>query len=396
MNDPKFDAHSISSHPRLNTAYLAERIADATTDLIFIFDTHTHQILYVNHAIVPLMGYKPTETSALTYAELVNLVHPDDAEARAALNTGIAGLQNGGYVESEMRLRDHTGVWHIMHTRISAFSRSPDGALEQVLGVMRDVTELRQMQAGVLERERIATALEKERELSALKNRFMTTVSHEFRTPLSIIMSSAELLERYYERMTAERRSEAVATINRQIRHLKKMLDDIWVLLDVEQSSTLFSPHTGDLRAFCSDIVDSMYIEGGRSYPIQLYTEGSLSDVQFDPNLLKPVLWNLLSNAMKYSTVGNVVRLEAVRGANEITLRVIDRGIGIRAEDRERIFDTFFRGSSVSHIPGVGLGLKIVRDNLRRHHARIEVQSEMGKGTTFVVHLPLDYSLTAS
>ncbi len=396
MSDVDQTANLTFPYPRLNTASLAEHIAEATTDCIFIFEHNTQEILYVNRALTPMLGFTPAEWVGMRYAEIQGLIHPDDADTRSALKMRLRDLANGEFVENEIRLHDRAGAWHILHTRLSVFSRTAEGQVEQVMGVMRDVTELRQMQAALNEQERMATALEKERELSGLKNRFMTTVSHEFRTPLSIIMSSAELLERYYERMTQERRAEAVATINRQIRHLKKMLDDIWVLLEGEQPSNLFSPHTGDLRAFCSDLVDSMYIEGGRSYPIQFYTEGQLSEVQFDANLLRPILRNLISNAMKYSTVGNVVRLEVVRGANEIMLRVIDRGIGIRTEDRERIFDTFFRGGGVSHIPGVGLGLKIVRDNLRRHHATIDVQSEVGKGSTFTVHLPLDYALTAS
>lgn len=396
MNNRDTSAKPPPAQSLLGANELAERIADTITDFIFVFDVISGHILYTNRAVTVALGYPPEELMRLSYIELMNLIHPDEmTDDQTFVISGLHDLRDGDYLENEMRVRDHNGQWRTLHTRLSVFSRTPEGALEKIMGVMRDVTDLRRMQEALYERERIESALEKERELSGLKNRFMTTVSHEFRTPLSIIMSSAELLERYYERMTPERRAEAVNTINRQIRHLKKMLDDIWILLEHDQQSTEFSPRLDDLRAFCTRVVDDMFIEGGRAYPIQLYTEGSLSSVPFDANLLGPVLRNLLSNAMKYSTMGNVIRLEAIHNNDGIVLRVIDRGIGIRTEDRERIFDTFFRGSTVSHIPGVGLGLKIVRDNLRLHQGTIEVESDVGKGSVFTIRLPLEYTSTA-
>lgn len=266
-------------------------------------------------------------------------------------------------------------------------------AHRQVLAVtLHDTTEHAIIENERREKEAIRMAYEKEHSLNEIKSRFMSIVSHEFRTPLATIQTSTELLEHYYERMTPERREVSFNTIRDQIRYLAEMLEDMGTVINVESGRLFFTPVLLDVVGYCQELITEVQHTFRTSHRIILTTTGDFPDLMLDPVLLRHILRNLLSNAVKYSPEADEVRLELVRtGGGDVIFRVIDHGIGIPEEEHDMLFQTYARASNAGTIRGVGMGLRIVWDAVHLHRGEIRFTSAKGKGTTFTVILhPVD------
>jgi len=246
-----------------------------------------------------------------------------------------------------------------------------------------DVTEQKRAEA------ELQNALAKERELSQLKSDFVSLVSHEFRTPLEIIMSSTDNLQRYHDRLAAAKREQLLNTINKSVRRMSGMMEEVLVLGRVESDKTEFKPVKFDLESCCRRVGDEIQTATGKRCPVELELKGALRNAFGDENLLRHILSNLLSNAVKYSPEGSAVTLAAARKGSKAILRIIDRGYGIPVADQKRLFQAFHRGSNVRQVSGTGLGLVIVRRCVELHGGEILCESAEGKGTTFTVTLPL-------
>jgi len=295
---------------------------------------------------------------------------------------------NENRIEAGYRAKHVNGEWRWFYTQEVVLSHNDDGSPRQLLGTAQDMTERKLLGKSALEQEKLQVALEKERELSQLKNRLMITLSHEFRTPLSVIMASGELLERYFDRLTPARRAECLATIKTHIMHLREMLDDITTLVGEGDLVPRFNPSPMDLEHFCREMAEEFQASLGTTYTIMYTAAGDLNPISADADLLRPILKNVLSNAVKYSHKGGTVYCSLSRQGDRVHLEVRDEGIGIPAADQSRIFETFHRASNVSHIGGLGLGLRIVRDYVRLHRGSVEIVSEEGAGTTVTLRLP--------
>jgi signal transduction histidine kinase len=208
-----------------------------------------------------------------------------------------------------------------------------------------------------------------------------------------VILSSAELLEAYFERWDAEKRKGHFARIRTAVQGMAQMLDDILVFGRAEAGMLSFSPRPTQLIPFCDDLLrDARQSDGGaHTFDYETVPSPSLeSPVAMDEKLLKHILTNLLSNASKYSPRGTAVAFRvAERPEGFVEFEVKDQGIGIKTEDRQRLFESFHRGSNVGTIPGTGLGLAIVKRSVEVHRGTIEVESEEGKGTRFTVRIPI-------
>jgi signal transduction histidine kinase len=229
---------------------------------------------------------------------------------------------------------------------------------------------------------------EKQRELAELKSRFISMTSHEIRTPLSAIMSSSELLEVYSERWPAEKKKEHYDRIRSSVRAMLQMLDGVLMVGRSDAGKLEFKPAHVPLRKFCEETVRSAALSCRGDHEIVLEGPNEDDSVMADELLLRHVLDNLLSNAIKYSPRGSRVRLSARRESDGVLLEVSDHGIGIPAVDRQRLFETFERGTNVGAIPGNGLGLAIAKRALDLHGGSLSVASGEGRGTRFTVRLP--------
>src|SRR6478735_4444508 len=249
--------------------------------------------------------------------------------------------------------------------------------------------ELRQANA-LLARER-----EKERELGELKTRFVSMTSHEFRTPLSVIVSSTDLLENYSDRWQPERRKDHLERIRSAAGSMDRMLDDILLIGRAEAGVLRPSPTQLNLQEFCRHLIESLEHSSARSHSIQYRFSGD-PNVTLDERLLSEVVGNLLSNALKYSPQGSQVDFDVLVSDEQCRFTVGDRGIGIPEADTPRLFESFFRASNADQIKGSGLGLAVVKKAVEVQNGTVEVQSRLGQGTKFVVLVPRELPISRS
>lgn len=265
--------------------------------------------------------------------------------------------------------------------------RNYQGELVGMRWLIRDITERKQA-------EEFRQKLETEQEFGELKSRFIQTVSHEFRTPLSIILSSTELLEKYSHRFSEEKKSQHFQRIKASVKYTTQLLDDALVLSKVEAGKLEFDPKRLNLQQFCSNLVEEHQLTAGSKYGIHFTARGECFDAYLDERLVGYIFDNLLSNALKYSPQGGIVNFELTCENGNAIARIQDRGIGIPPEDQTKLFEPFHRGRNVGTLPGTGLGLAVVKKAVELHGGAIAFESEVGVGTTFTVTLPL-YQIAA-
>lgn len=232
-------------------------------------------------------------------------------------------------------------------------------------------------------------ALTREKELSEVRARFVSIASHEFRTPLSAIKSSVELLKHYGDRLDPAEKAEMFDTIERYVKRMTEMLDQVLQLGKADAGRMEFTPRPLDLEALLRQVIEEVVPRNAPRHRVELRSEGDLRGLHLDERLLRNITTNLLSNAVKYSPDGGVVTVFAGRDGSGVILRIADQGIGIPVADQERLFESFYRARNVGSISGSGLGLAIVKHAVDLHGGSIGVESGSGRGTAFTVVLPL-------
>ena len=235
----------------------------------------------------------------------------------------------------------------------------------------------------------LSRTLATEKELNQLKSQFISMVSHEFRTPLGVILASADLLSNYLDTLTPEERAEQIADIKQSTCHMADLMEDVLVLGRVESGKMGYHPHAFDLQEFCERLIDEMLSATNRRCPLPLTTEDIATPSRGDETLLRHIFHNLLANGVKYSDAGRPVRLMVQRAGEDAMFTVSDQGIGIPTEDQKYIFEAFYRGKNASSRPGSGLGLVVVKRCVELHGGTIQLQSAENVGTTVIVRLPL-------
>ncbi len=259
----------------------------------------------------------------------------------------------------------------------------PGDSNRRVIATVTDRTEQLRTE------EAMRRALENERELNELRSRFTSIVSHEFRTPLGIIMSAVELLRNYSDRLDEARRRELADDIHDATRRMGALMEQVLVLGRADAGKLSFSPVPLDLAALCAKLTDESRSATLRRCPVEVRCAGDLSGARADEPLLRHIFSNLLSNAAKYSPAGSPVEFTVVREGDHAVFTVRDRGIGIPPEDQPRIFEAFQRAGNVGGIAGSGLGLLIAKRCVDLHGGGIGFSSAAGEGTAFTVRLPV-------
>jgi PAS domain S-box-containing protein len=252
-----------------------------------------------------------------------------------------------------------------------------------ILSFGQDITQRKRAEVELLK------TLEREKELSQLKSNFVSMVSHEFRTPLGIIQSSAELLRDFHDRMPAAERQEQLSSISRNSRRMAGMMEEVLVLSRLDAGKLDFQPAALDLNVFCRRVVDEVLSATNRLCPIELALDSVPSQALADERLLGHIFTNLLSNAVKYSEPGATVRFSVERDGPDAKCVVHDRGIGISENDQQQLFKAFHRGANVGTRPGTGLGLLLVKRCAELHGGSVQLNSRIGEGTTVTVKLPV-------
>ncbi len=229
-----------------------------------------------------------------------------------------------------------------------------------------------------------------EREVNELKGRFVSMVSHEFRTPLGITMSAVELLRNYLDRLPPAKLAELLDDIYHSTLRMSGLMEQVLLLGRVESGRAGFQRLALNLPELVARIGDEAQSATHRRCELRLQADAAeLAEASGDESLLRHILSNLLSNAVKYSPPGGCVELGVRRSGDEAVFSVVDRGLGIPPADQARLFEAFHRAANVGQTPGTGLGLLIVKRCVDLHRGRIEFQSVEGAGSTFVVRVPL-------
>jgi len=234
---------------------------------------------------------------------------------------------------------------------------------------------------------KLRESFEKEKQLGELKSRFVSMASHEFRTPLSSILSSANLIGRYEKEEQHDKRMKHVHRIESSVRNLTTILNDFLSLEKLESGTVRYSPVEIEIEEYIQHVIDEMSLTSKNDQKIIHVHKGN-KQIVADEHLLKNIMINLLSNGIKYSPEGKDVELHTHYADGKINIQVKDYGIGIPEKDQKLMFTRFFRANNVTNIQGTGLGLTIVKRYLDLMDGKIWFKSKIGEGTSFFVEIP--------
>lgn len=233
----------------------------------------------------------------------------------------------------------------------------------------------------------LSEALNKEKELNEIKSRFVSMASHEFRTPLSTVLSSASLISKYQKTEEQANRDRHIRRIKDSVKHLNDLLEDFLSLGKLEEGKVTTQIAEFSLPEFFHETIDEMQTILKKDQVIHFDMRGA-ETISSDKRLLKNILINLLSNAAKFSNEGAAIEIEVENQNNQLLVKVKDQGIGISKEDLQHMFSSFFRAKNAINIQGTGLGLHIVKRYLDLLSGNIKIESELNVGTIFTVIIP--------
>ena len=234
----------------------------------------------------------------------------------------------------------------------------------------------------------LSEALEKEKQLSEIKGRFVSMASHEFRTPLSTVLSSASLLSKYTTTDDQEKRNRHVEKIKNSVNHLNDILEDFLSLGKLNEGKVEINVSEFDLHSFLDDTLDEMkgLLKKGQHF---VFNHDGTDQAWSDKKLLKNIIINLVSNASKFSKEDEPIEIKSRITNEAMQLEIKDTGIGISEEDLEHLYSSFYRGKNAVNIQGTGLGLHIVKRYVDLLNGTIEIDSKLGEGSKFCITIPL-------
>jgi PAS domain S-box-containing protein len=333
------------------------------------------KIIYVNQAFTLMTDYELEEIIGKSLSILQG--EKTDPLAEAKIRTAFKTWQPI-QIEIIIYRKDGTDFW----ADLNIFPVEDDtGTHTHWVSVQRDITHRK------LQEQEIFKALEQEKELNELKSRFVATASHEFRTPLTTILSSVELLEYYGHLSTEAENREYFKQIHTAINRMTTLMSDILTLDKTEIGKMDLNLAPIDLEKFCHSLIAEIQLESQNTRDISFILRGQSLHAIMDEQILRHIFSNLLSNAVKYCPEAGKISFEVHASDQDLVFQITDQGIGIPIEDQPRLFEPFFRAKNVGKISGTGLGLSIVKRLVELHGGQIEVKSQVGLGTTFTVTL---------
>lgn len=364
---------------RYEREQLLSAILKGMGDGVIVVDKE-HRVKSLNPVAESLTGWQVSEAKERDVSEVFNLINEQTQQPVDDPVTEV--LQQ----DTIVYLQEHTLLMSKNSTTIPigdsiAPVKDKKGAITGAVVVFRDISERKKAE------EAIRQQLEKERHLNQLQTLFIRTVSHEYRTPLSIILACSQLLESNLEQLDREKQLRNCQKIQNSVRYMVKLLENVWLFKEVESGQLTFNPTPLNLERFCRRIVEEYQLLTSEGQEIQFIFRGKRRIADIDQKLLQQVLGNLLSNALKYSPDGGTISLTVTCQNNQVIFQVRDPGIGIPVDDQPHIFQPFYRASNVDVVRGTGIGLAIIKKAVELYGGEISVESEVGVGTTFTVTL---------
>ena len=419
--------------PHTNSAHVLESVVETAIDGIIVIDTRG-KILMANSAVSHLFGYSIEELIGQNVSILMPSPHREghDHYLERYLSTGNKQIIGIG---REVEGRRKNGTLFPVRLAVSEIIVDQNHFFT---GILQDLTPMKKVQDEIIKlnheleqlvierttelqdtvnllldtnrqlnesiekhkiyeaalvatQEELHKSLEKEKELSSLKSRFVSMASHEFKTPLAGILSSAALISKYTTTEQDADRNRHVDRIKSSVAHLNNILMDFLSITRLEEGQFVPVISTFSIHAFLADLKTE--VEGLLKRQQQFICHHDFDDLDMktDKNILRNILYNLISNAIKYSEAGTKVRCTLTIQEGVVQIVIADEGMGIPAEDQKHIGSRFFRASNAVNVPGTGLGLNIVLSYLHTLKGTLRFESEQGKGTTFYITLPLSY-----
>ncbi|WP_449658070.1 PAS domain S-box protein [Atlanticothrix silvestris] len=334
---------------------------------------------FVSENVSTVLGYEAREMIEDSSFWTSN-IHPEDLPHVFA---GLSKVLDQGQYKLEYRFLHKDGSYRWLYDK-GKLLRDDTGNPLELVGYLAEITDRKQLE------QELRVALEKEKELGELKSRFVSMTSHEFRTPLSTILSSSELLEHYRQKWTEEKQLTHLHRIQTAVKRMTDMLNDVLIIGKVEAGRLEFRPKSLDLVAYCRHLVAETQLNLNNQRVTKFISQDESVSCCMDDKLLEHILGNLLSNAIKYSPANSAVEFTLTCQNGQAIFEIQDWGIGIPPEDLPRLFESFYRAHNVGNILGTGLGLAIVKRCVDIHQGTIFVTSTLGVSTLFTVTLPLN------
>jgi hypothetical protein len=304
-----------------------------------------------------------------------------------------------GAIDNAAQYGKHTGTTFALNLPVGqqwfevSIARRASGDTREENGhfvaIARNVTERKQAEVLEIEREKLKIALEKEKDLTQLREQLISMISHELRTPLSVISVTSSVLEKHMDQLTPVQQADRLRTIMTQVKHLDEMLDQVSMLSKAHRGFLQYKPQQVEISRLCEQIIKEMQPPLSLGQQLELEIEPSIGLVSVDQRLLWHVLVNLISNAIKYSPNGGLISLKVNHSNKFVVIQVQDEGLGIPESELGNIFEPFYRADNVESIGGTGLGLSIVKEIIDLHHGSVACASREGYGTTFTIRIPI-------
>jgi len=382
--------HSMSQHQRSKTERLdsilrirtrqleqakerLETILNNSTDAILLIDQQG-RIEQTNPRFNDMFDTPP---DYYFNQPLTNLIHPKD---RALVEQAIDNLLK----DDEMARLEVRALFkeRVMDLELGLSTLRQNGKVDGIICNLHDISERKQVEA------ELRNNLERERQLQLMRSQFISMASHQFRTPLAIILSTVESINTYFDKMDEAQRQQRFEKIYRQIEHVTSMMDDVLNISRMEGSPQNIDLQPTQLCPVIQEIIEDFRLTLKHHQLVYQMPQQSTLEVQSNENLLRQIINNVLSNAAKYSPQGGTIGVTLTCDGKQARLSITDEGIGIPSAALNQIFDGFFRADNVAEISGTGLGLKIVKEGMALHGGHVEVQSTLNEGTTITLVFP--------
>ncbi|MCX6153943.1 MAG: HAMP domain-containing sensor histidine kinase [Candidatus Kapabacteria bacterium] len=386
-------------------------ILDATHCGIMVIDSDTGEIIKINHGCLEIIGDIESKILSSKYTEYLDYDLPQNSIKEY-------GSIKSRKFESNLKASNGNIIPIIRSTsyfnlgtarfRIENFNDIPEiKQAQQKLKRANEILELQveertedykilihKLKQQISERERaeieIRRLLQKEIDLNELKSRFISMVSHEFRTPLTIIRSSSQLISEYYKLLTEEEKLNYLQTITQTVDNMTDMMENVVFIEQASIENEIATPSWIRLKDFCLLLINDVKKYSSKSRIINFSYQGEIDYVYVDSTILRLILVNLLANSIKYSETKSIVNIDVIGTDKFATFVIKDSGIGIPNDEIEKIFDTFYRAKNVGEISGTGLGMTVVMRSLKLLNGTLDINSQLEVGTTFTVKIPIN------
>lgn len=364
------------------------QIFDESLNEIYVFDAETFIFINVNRGAQLNLGYNLKELNKMSVLD----IKPDltDEVMKRLVGPLVSHRKEKVIFETVHRRKDGSLYPVEVHLQMSHI-----GKRRVFVAIVLDITERKdytqQLENKVEERTlQLREALKAEKKLNELKTKFLSLVSHEFKTPLTSILTSTSLLSKYKETHQQENRDKHISTIKSKVKHLDNILSDFLSIERLDTGKVNYNIALFPLSKIINEVVydANMLLKEGQRIKYPRNIDGI--KVEFDEKIMALALSNLIHNAIKYSPEETEIFLRVSKTDGYLKLDINDQGFGIPPEDQPFIFDRYFRASNVLTVQGTGIGLNIVRQHMHNLGGNVTFKSVMGKGSTFTLYIPLN------